>query len=191
VRAHSLLDPTVVMPVRGDADLKQQLAAVYHAYFHQVERWARALGGPQADLEDIAQEVFVVVGRQLHRFDGHNLPGWLYRITVRTVSDQRRRAWFRRLFRGASPPHLDRLPAEGADPSEQLERREAERRLYRILDRLSEKRRRAFILFEIEGRTGEEIAALEGIPLATVWTRLHHARKEFLELVQAARKESP
>jgi RNA polymerase sigma-70 factor, ECF subfamily len=47
---------------------------------------------------------------------------------------------------------------------------------------MSEKRRAAFILFEIEGYSGEEIARIHGIPLKTVWTRLHHARKDFLRI---------
>ena len=52
-----------------------------------------------------------------------------------------------------------------------------------MLGKMSEVRRTTFILFEIEGYSGEEIAEMQGIPLNTVWTRLHHARKEFLRLV--------
>ena len=47
-----------------------------------------------------------------------------------------------------------------------------------VLDRMSPLRRTAFMLFEIEGYSGEEIAELEQIPLATVYTRLHHARRD-------------
>jgi RNA polymerase sigma-70 factor (ECF subfamily) len=54
---------------------------------------------------------------------------------------------------------------------------------------MSAVRRSAFILFEVEGYSGEEIAELEGIPLNTVWTRLHHARKDFVQLVHKARAE--
>jgi len=46
-----------------------------------------------------------------------------------------------------------------------------------------------FVLFEIEGYTGEEIAGLQGIPVATVWTRLHHARRDLAVLVAAARRK--
>jgi RNA polymerase sigma-70 factor (ECF subfamily) len=49
--------------------------------------------------------------------------------------------------------------------------------------------RTAFVLFEIESYSGEEIAELEGIPLNTVWTRLHHARKRFFDLIDKARGE--
>jgi RNA polymerase sigma-70 factor (ECF subfamily) len=54
---------------------------------------------------------------------------------------------------------------------------------------MSDMQRTAFVLFEIEGYSGEEIAELEQIPVNTVWTRLHHARKRFFELVDQARGE--
>src|SRR4051812_35137356 len=71
---------------------------VYEMWFARVCRWLRALGGPQSDVEDLAQEVFVVVRRKLPEFDGENLPAWLYRISARTASDARRRSWFKHLF---------------------------------------------------------------------------------------------
>jgi DNA-directed RNA polymerase specialized sigma24 family protein len=48
---------------------------------------------------------------------------------------------------------------------------------------MSEKRRTTFVLFEIEGYSGEEIAQIESLSVDAVWTRLHHARKDFVRLV--------
>ena len=160
-------------------------ARLYDLWWGDVARWARALGGPSADVDDLAQEVFVVVNRKLARFDGRDTRSWLYRITARTVSDYRRRAWFRRVVLRARDVALESLPEQRGTPAELLERKEREQLVYRLLERMSEKRRTAFVLFEIEGYSGEEIAELEGVPLATVWTRLHHARKNFLALVAA------
>ncbi len=158
-------------------------ARVYEAWFEPCLRWLRALGIPDADLEDVGQEVFVVVRRKLDAFDGERLPAWLYRIAARTASDQRRRAWFRRLWTRGARVDLDAIASAAAGPAELYERREAQRQLDRVLSRMSDKRRVAFALYEIEGYSGEEIAALLGVPVATVWTRLHHARKEFLARV--------
>ena len=83
---------------------------------------------------------------------------------------------------GNTPEHYDHATTD-ADPSELFERKEAEGLLHGLLGQMSEVRRTTFILFEIEGYSGEEIADMQGIPLNTVWTRLHHARKEFLRLV--------
>jgi RNA polymerase sigma-70 factor (ECF subfamily) len=180
-------------PVAGTASLERErgleFRAVYEAWFDRVCRWLRALGGPQSDVEDLAQEVFVVVRRKLPAFDGENLGAWLYRISARTASDARRRSWFKHLFaRRASLP-LDGLAHAAASPAELLERKEAEQVLYRLLDGMSEKRRRALVLAEIEGATSEEIARLEGIPAATARTRLHHARREFLERAAKYRRQ--
>lgn len=157
---------------------------VYGSSFNDVARWIRALGGLPADVEDLTQEVFLVVRRKLSGFDGRNLRGWLYRIAQRTVRDYRRRAWFRRVFLGggSTPDPYDNATAD-ADPSELFERKEAEGLLHGLLAQMSEVRRTTFILFEIEGYSGEEIAEMQSIPLNTVWTRLHHARKEFTRLV--------
>jgi RNA polymerase sigma-70 factor, ECF subfamily len=156
---------------------------VYASSFNDVARWIRALGGMPADVEDLAQEVFLVVRRKLSGFDGRNLRGWLYRIAQRTVRDYRRRAWFRRVFLGGTTPEpYDTTPSDN-DPSDLFERKEAEGLLHALLGQMSDVRRTTFILFEVEGYSGEEIAEMQGIPLNTVWTRLHHARKEFLRLV--------
>jgi len=162
-------------------------ATVYEASFDGVVRWAGALGCPAADVDDVAQEVFLIVRRKLARFDGRNLAGWLYAITARVVRNHRRRAWFRRVLHGSDA--TEEAAASGPSPAEALERQEAAQTVARLLDQLSPRRRAAFVLFEIEGLSGEEIASLQAIPLGTVWTRLHHARRDFLRLVTELRSE--
>lgn len=161
---------------------------VYESRFHDVLRWIRAMGGRDEDLDDLAQEVFIIVRRKLDGFDGQNLNGWLYRITQRTVRDYRRAAWFRNLLvRKKLPDHegvLLKLVEPGRNPAEEQELRDAQRSLRLVLARMREKHRTAFVLFEIEGYTGEEIAELEGAPVATIFTRLYHARREFAALVK-------
>jgi RNA polymerase sigma-70 factor, ECF subfamily len=157
-------------------------ADVYETWFHEVTRWIRALGGPHPDLEDLAQEVFIVVERKLPRFDGRNLPGWLYTIARNVVSDHRRRAFFRNLFRRRALGS-DEAADPSPSPAAVLERKEAERIVDRALARMGVRHRAVFILFEIEGYSGEEIARLEGIPVATVWSRLHYARKQLFAIV--------
>jgi RNA polymerase sigma-70 factor (ECF subfamily) len=166
---------------------------VYEARFHDVLRWIRAMGGREEDLDDLAQEVFIIVRRKLDGFDGQNLNGWLYRITQRTVRDYRRAAWFRNLLaRRKVSDHegaLLKLVEPGRGPAEEQELREAQRSLRLVLERMREKHRAAFVLFEIEGYTGEEIAELQGTPVATVFTRLYHARREFAAIVKQLTRE--
>jgi RNA polymerase sigma-70 factor (ECF subfamily) len=156
--------------------------AFYDSWFEDVSRWARALGGIEADREDIVQEVFLVVRRRLGAFDGVNPSGWLYRITRRQVRDFRRRSWVKHIFTRRRFDEPDALPMSGAGPAAMLEDKEKQRVLYSILGRMKEDRRGAFVLFEIEGLSGEEIARIQSVPVNTVWTRLHHARREFFAL---------
>lgn len=175
-------------------ELAHDFRAVYESRFHDVLRWIRAMGGREEDLDDLAQEVFIIVRRKLAGFDGQNLNGWLYRITQRTVRDYRRAAWFRNLLvRKKLPDHegvLLKLVEPGRNPAEAQELREAQRSLRLVLERMREKHRTAFVLFEIEGYTGEEIAELEGAPVATVFTRLYHARREFAAIIKQLNEEN-
>jgi RNA polymerase sigma-70 factor, ECF subfamily len=166
-----------------EAAIALDFTEVYDAWFHSVYRWVSALGGPRADVEDLAQEVFVIVQRKLARFDGQNLAGWLYRITERTVRDYRRRAWYRNIFLRPREVVLDELPNDAANSAELIEQRQARERFYEIVGRMNRTWRDSFVLFEVQGYSGEEIAALRGIPSATVRTHLHRARKEFHALV--------
>lgn len=164
------------------SEARADFRAIYEAWFDEVARWIRALGGEEADREDIVQEVFLVVRRRLDSFDGTNLPGWLYQIARRQVKDFRRRSWVKSVFTKRRVEEVDDLPHHGAGPAAVLEHKERRRILDALLDKMQPDRRAAFVLFEIEGLSGEEIARVQGVPLNTVWTRLHHARKEFLAL---------
>jgi RNA polymerase sigma-70 factor (ECF subfamily) len=186
--ANHLIARKMPLPEQAvSSDEALSFRAIYEARFHDVARWIRAMGGRDEDLEDLAQEVFIIVRRKLASFDGQNLQGWLYRITQRTVRDYRRAAWFRYLLARRKVDHettLLRLVEPGRNPAEEQELRDAQRSLFMILDRMREKHRTAFVLFELEGYTGEEIAALQGIPVSTVFTRLYHARRDFAAIVK-------
>jgi len=170
---------------------RTDFADVYDEWFDEVSRWLRALGAPPAEHEDLAQEVFLVVQRRLPDFDHQNMAGWLYRIASRQVAAHRRLRWFKSVVARRPDVVLEDLAddrADHADPAVALEHKERRRVLESLLVQMSDKRRATFVLFEIEGYSGDEIARLQGIPVATVWTRLHHARKEFYALVEQRRR---
>jgi RNA polymerase sigma-70 factor, ECF subfamily len=172
-------------------ELAQPLAfeTVYHAYFRQVVGWMRAMKVPAADMEDAAQEVFLIVKRKLPGFRGGSLAGWLYRIADLTARNYRRLAWFKYVFTlGQHHEPADAWTMSGT-PAVTLEQKEDQLALAHMLARLSAKRRETLILFEVEGYSGQEIASLQGVPLKTVWTRLHHARKDLVAMVALARRQ--
>jgi RNA polymerase sigma-70 factor (ECF subfamily) len=161
--------------------------ALYSTYFHHVTRWVRAFGCPPADVDDIAQETFLVARRRLSQFEGGNAAGWLYRIAQRVTRGHRRRVWLQRVLH--LDPDLRAADTRGTSPVEALEQREARNQMHDILSRMTFRRRSSFFLFEIEGYTGEEIAALEGVSVTTIYTRLHLARRDFMSLLARAEGE--
>jgi RNA polymerase sigma-70 factor (ECF subfamily) len=167
---------------------ESQFRDIYETWFDDVVKWLYALGAPGSETEDLAQEIFLVVRRKLPTFDGGNLAGWLYRIAELTVRDHRRRAWFRNLVLRRQEIDLTEMPHGGDGPARSYEEAESRRVLQTIVGRMSEKLRSVFVLFEVEGYSGEEIARIQDIPLGTVWTRLFRARKEFSKRAKEHRR---
>lgn len=148
---------------------------VYALHGDFVWRTLQHLGARNADLEDLAQEVFVTVHRRISSFDGRSkLTTWLFGVCLHLVQRHRRRAYFRLEFLQAETP--ERVEAE--TPEILYASAEARLRLERLLDKLSPERRATFVLFEVEGVSCEEIAELTAVPVGTVYSRLHLARKE-------------
>jgi RNA polymerase sigma-70 factor (ECF subfamily) len=161
---------------------------LYRKYVDHVARWSARLGGVDSEVDDVVQEVFVAVHRQLPKFRGDcQVSTWLYRITVNQIAERRRRDRWRRWLGGSAAEVAGHLPSPGLTPVEALERREVSARVYRALDRLNERYRTLVILFEIERLPGQEIAELMGMSLDSVWVSLHRARAQFVR--QLGREE--
>jgi len=174
---------------RAELSDAPDFSALYEQWFRSVHRWIRALGGPHIEAEDLTQEVFIVVQRKLARFDGGNLAGWLYRIAQLTVRDHRRRAWFRHIFLRAHDLGPDDVASSSAGSDERLARRRQEAQLHALIDQIKPRWREVFLLFEVGGLSGDEIAGLLGIPPATVRTYLFRARKAMVALVAELQAE--
>lgn len=179
---HAARPPLTARPSTSEEGAN--FSRVYDNWYARVRRWALSMGTTAGDVDDVAQEVFIIVRRKLPTFQAGNLAGWLFRITERTVRDFRRQAWFRHTRSRGSAETLELLPEATGEVALRYEHKEALAELARMLSRLSEKRRETFLLFAVLGYSGEEIATVYGIPISTVWTRLYHARRELARLMQ-------
>jgi RNA polymerase sigma-70 factor (ECF subfamily) len=151
--------------------------ALYVDWFAPVCAWVRGLGVPDADRDDLVQDVFLVAHRRLADFDGQNAAAWLYQIARRKVRDHRRLVWVEHFFGCRSLPVGDDTLTTTRGPLEELENKRRRQLLDGLLDGLSDNQRAALLLFELEGRGGAEIAQMVGVPVRTVWLWLHRARK--------------
>lgn len=172
----------------GSGASELSFEALYDQWFGDVSRWVRALGAREADRDDLVQDIFLVVHRRLSDFDGQNVAGWLYQIARRKVRDYRRLLWVKHLFGSSSPPLADAMLATRQSPLDELLTKQKRDLLEQLLDKLNEDQRAAFVLFEIEGNSGEEIAVMQGVPINTVWARIHKARKKLQDQAERAEK---
>jgi RNA polymerase sigma-70 factor (ECF subfamily) len=179
------MTPRIALPAASEARREKgalEFEEIYRAFFAHVCRWVRALGGPDSDREDLVQDVFVIVHRRLPDFDGRNVHAWLYQITRHRVRDFRRLRWFQMLLRsGSLGEGVSESLVGSRTPERVLGDKEHAAVLQRLLTKLPEAQRAAFVLFEIDGYSGEEIATLQGVPLNTVWARIHKARAKLAD----------
>jgi RNA polymerase sigma-70 factor (ECF subfamily) len=163
----------------GDARAFRDL---FHRYRGDVTRLLHRMVGRRADLEDLLQEVFVQVHRSIKSFRAESrLSTWIYRVAVNVALMHRRAAKSRPLF--VAEPQEPLLLDESAPPDEQLSRQRRVEALYRLLDRVSDKKRVVYVLHELEGMSPNEISKVVGAPVLTVRTRLFYARREVLALL--------
>jgi RNA polymerase sigma factor (sigma-70 family) len=146
------------------------LASLYDRYSAQLMMFARRIDAN--DAEDVVQTVFMRVLRiaATFRSDASSARPWLFAITTRVLQERTRglRRWHAarmRLLEKSS----DRYGSDGIERIGDV---------HRALSQLSMAKRVVLVLAEVEGFSSEEIATMLQIPVGTVWTRLHHARKE-------------
>ncbi|MFK7990221.1 MAG: RNA polymerase sigma factor [Sandaracinaceae bacterium] len=148
-------------------------AQVYTEHADYVWRSLFRLGVAEPNLPDLMQEVFVVVHRRRRSFDPErSLRAWLFGICVGLVRNHRRRS-ARDGRRGVA---VQASPVPG--PEEALEKHRQRSRGRVLLDALGAEKRAVFVMYEVEGWSCRAIAESLGVPLGTVHSRLHAARRE-------------
>ena len=154
----------------GLRDEPPSLAAEYIRHADLVWRSLQRLGVQGPDLEDGLQEVFLIAHRKLTDYDAKRakFSTWLFGICIRVASTMRRRR-FR--LSDETAALVDRDTPEAA-----CERHRGVSIVMKALDALSPEHRATFVLFEIEGEDCLAIARLFGVPVGTVYSRLHAAR---------------
>jgi RNA polymerase sigma-70 factor, ECF subfamily len=162
----------------GGGALVGTLAEIYHAHFHFVWRNARRLGVPEASVDDVVQDVFIVVHRRLGDFDGRvQLRAWIFGILVRVVRGHRRT--FQRKAARCVPIQQDSMVAMEPTPSELAERSERIQVLEMLLSQLDENKAMLIVLSELEQWTLREIAEYMGSNTNTIYSRLCAAKRDF------------
>lgn len=172
--------PLLLACVRGSSEAWRSL---HFRYYPVTIAFLRKFGVAEPDLEDAAQEVFLQMHRYLPRFRGNaELKTWLYRLCITQARHLRRR---RRLSE-ALRSWFSRRPEAAQLSSPVFSEESASRRIRAALDTLREDDRLAVVLYEMEGLPGKEVAEILRWTEATLWRRLHYARKKFVAALEAS-----
>ncbi|HLK62286.1 MAG TPA: sigma-70 family RNA polymerase sigma factor [Bryobacteraceae bacterium] len=149
-------------------------------YERMVLVTALRLLGSLPDAQDVSQEVFLKLYRNLGKLESSGaFPGWLYRVTVNTCHD-----WRRRCPASLSMEDAGEIASGEADPQQQTAAGERKRALEMSLRLLSAREREALVLRDLEGLSTEEVARVLGSTEATVRSQISKARvkvKGFVE----------
>ena len=180
-------------PPRSDVELMQQLAAgqlgalgeLYERYQAPLRSFvSRATGGAH-DVDDLVHAAFLAAAASAERYDGRvSCRPWLIGIAAQLL--RRRRQTFHRLVAVLSA--LQRAQHGSHDPRPALQARTD---VERALARLSEPKRITLLMAEVEGLSCAEIAHALAVPIGTVWTRLHAARREVRQALDQAGRGLP
>jgi RNA polymerase sigma-70 factor (ECF subfamily) len=158
--------------------------AVFRAELGWVCNTLRRLGVREADVEDVAHDVFVTFHRRLTDYDpARPVRAWLGGIAYRVASEHRRRAHVRREIADDRIEPLDPRRA----PDEALAEQQTRALVLAALAGVQEERRPVLVLHDIDGLPMPAIAESLSIPLNTAYSRLRLARADFRRAVERAR----
>jgi RNA polymerase sigma-70 factor, ECF subfamily len=171
--------PLISRCIRGEDQAWRDL---HRDYYPVAARFLRRMGMTPSELDDACQEVFVQVFRYLATFQQRSeFQTWLYKLCVSQASRVRRR----RRLHAAVDWVLGRASPQGTVEEPEWSASQTVQRVEQVLKQMKPMHREVFVLFELEGIEGQEIARILGCGAVTVRRRLHYARQEFETLLRA------
>ncbi len=172
----------------GSLDAFNRLVQLYERPIYNL---ALRILGQAEPAEDVTQETFLRAYQSLHQFHGGIFRAWLARIATNRCYDELRRR------RGAAGSYealgfeprvtWSTAPAR-EEPQARVERLELSRALEEALARLPDDQRIAVVLSDVQGYDYGEIAALTGVPLGTVRSRLSRGRGRLRRALREERR---
>lgn len=171
-----------VLVARHRAGDRDAFPAIYRAHVVAVYRRLTRILGPIAEREDLTQDVFLAVHRELPRFRGDaQLSTFIHRIAINRACEHLRRQ-SRRPVMLVDDWFFDELVGPACSPEQQSAAREELARVFACLARIKPKKRVAFLLRVVDGLSFEEIAELVDATPEAVAKRVQHGQRELAEL---------
>ena len=158
-------------------------AELVEEHADSVYRLAFRLSGNQQDAEDLTQETFMRVFRNLKSYKPGTFEGWLHRITTNLFLDMARHRAKIRLE--ALPEDYERVPGTEMTPEQVYSVANLDPALQEALDELSPDFRVPVVLCDVVGMSYEEIGKTLGVKMGTVRSRIHRGRSQLRDSLEA------
>ena len=167
--------------VRAKAGDREAFSLLIRHNIQRVYRTAYAILKNRDDAEDIAQETFVRAYQSISRFDETRpLFPWLYRIARNLCLNRIQRV----TKRETELPEFDYLPDTAAGPEETVVAAEERQRVRNAVGCLPDQHRQIIELSHFQECSYREMADILDLPMGTVMSRLHNARRKLRELLE-------
>ncbi|UCC95271.1 MAG: sigma-70 family RNA polymerase sigma factor [Candidatus Omnitrophota bacterium] len=162
---------------RGDMRAFEEIYRIASGFVYSM---ALRITHNEADAEEITQDVFMKIHRNLKGFQFRSsFKTWVYRITVNTAINTYRRTAKELKRRGDYDIALKTQRAPSATEAS-IDRKESQRLLISLLDTLNSDQRVCILLREIEGLSYREIADVLKVKVNTVRSRIKRARQALM-----------
>jgi len=169
--------------------LKDQdfFACLMERYEPKLTRYIRRISAAtQEDAEDLLQEIFVKVYRNLNDFDQSlKFSSWIYRIAHNQVVSQWRKTKTRpQVLKFEADDDFLKYISTDEDLAADTERRFTGEEVRETINNLDEKYKEVLILKYLEGKDYMEISDILRRPLGTVATLINRAKKQFAKIAK-------
>ncbi|MBT7862233.1 MAG: RNA polymerase sigma factor [Gemmatimonadetes bacterium] len=171
----------------GDDDAFRDLVQQYHGLaYHVAFKVLRNTG----DAEEVVQDAFVKVFGALSEFRGEaSLKTWIlrivWRLSLNRQRDRSRTSWYRLGLDGDGEAEVEALHSRSTEhPDRQYQARDTQARVQNAVDRLPEPLRQALVLHGFEELGYDDVARILQVPVGTVCSRIHSARRKLAEELQ-------
>ncbi len=160
-------------------------------YSRRMVNYIYRIIGDRDRAEDLLQDTFIRVYRNIHRFDqSRKFSTWLYTIATNLAKNELRNAgrsplmYFQNFFFRKDEPQMFEAADKAGRPDDELYQKQLENIVSTAVEKMPNRHRLVFSLRETQGKSYEEIAEILGCNIGTVKSRLNRARAKFAQIIE-------
>jgi len=160
-------------------------------YSRRMVNYIFRIIGDRDRAEDLLQDTFIRVYRNIHRFDqSRKFSTWLYTIATNLAKNELRNAgrsplmYFQNFFFRKDEPQMFEAADKAGRPDDELYQKQLGEIVSKAVDKMPNRHRLVFTLRETQGKSYEEIAEILGCNIGTVKSRLNRARAKFAQIIE-------